>query len=246
MEQLRTHGGWQQAETDRLWQEIRRAAEEGEPLRSVFEKMSEELHRKPNSIRNYYYMQLRTQAADELRRAAPFETFSQEEVRSLIREVLSAKGRGESVRSCVMSLSGGDKQKMLRLQNKYRSVLSKKPELIAEIAAELTDAGLPCPPVPSASVLPATPVFSTQDADVQRLFDAVEALLQRSQQPMQRDRMRVQRDVYMMQLEDLQKAAGELVYQCKELCAGVLCGESAAPLREQLTRCISKVENLCG
>ena len=55
------HSGWSQEETELLLREIQAAADSGEPLRSVFEKTGEALGRKPNSVRNYYYMQLREQ-----------------------------------------------------------------------------------------------------------------------------------------------------------------------------------------
>ena len=71
-------------------------------------------------------MQLRDQAGDAFKRAAPFETFSENEVRDLVRQILVARGKGQSVRACVMALSGGDRALMLRYQNKYRSILRKK------------------------------------------------------------------------------------------------------------------------
>ena len=63
--------GWSPEETELLWQEIRAAAESGAPLRGVFERMGQALGRKPNSVRNYYYMQLRGQGDASIRRAAP-------------------------------------------------------------------------------------------------------------------------------------------------------------------------------
>ena len=54
-------------------------------------------------------------------------------------------GRGESVRACVNRLAGGDRAGMLRYQNKYRSVLKNRPEMLMEVANELRAEGLPCP-----------------------------------------------------------------------------------------------------
>ena len=87
MEQTMVRGprsGWREDEIDQLWREIQRANASGQPLRSVFEEMGGRLGRKPNSVRNYYYMQLRGQEGDTLRRAQPFETFTEAEVRSLL------------------------------------------------------------------------------------------------------------------------------------------------------------------
>ena len=94
--------GWRPEETEMLWKEIRAASETGASLRGVFERMGQTLGRKPNSVRNYYYMQLRDQAGDEFKRAAPFETFTDEEIHHLLRHVLAAKGQGKSVRASVL------------------------------------------------------------------------------------------------------------------------------------------------
>ncbi|MBE5776168.1 MAG: hypothetical protein E7326_01515 [Clostridiales bacterium] len=243
MEQLTRRNGWQEAETALLWQEIEKAAVTGETLRSVFDRMGEKLERKPNSVRNYYYMQLRSREGAAMRRAAPFETFSREEINALLREVLTAQGRGESVRSCVMRLSRGDQKRMLRLQNKYRSVLSKRPEWVSEIAEELTREGIPCMMPQAQQTLPPLRQPDVQDADAQALYRAVENLLRRAQESDPRgDRARAQRDVCLMQLEELQQASGELVQICKEVCAER--SEMGADSVDRMTNCLSRVENL--
>ena len=81
------HGGWQQQEIDVLERTVSEAAQTGQSLRSVFERVSEELGRKPNSIRNFYYAQLRTQEGGAAPRALPFETFAPEEVEQLVERV---------------------------------------------------------------------------------------------------------------------------------------------------------------
>ena len=80
--QGRARAGWQDRETERLFQAVDEAAREGQPLRHVFESLSGELGRKPNSIRNYYYARLRQHPESTVQRAAPFQTFTQEEVRA--------------------------------------------------------------------------------------------------------------------------------------------------------------------
>ena len=55
----RTRAGWQEDETTRLFTAVKEASATGAPLRSVFESLSDDLGRKPNSIRNYYYAQTR-------------------------------------------------------------------------------------------------------------------------------------------------------------------------------------------
>ena len=137
------HGGWQQQEIDVLERTVSEAAQTGQSLRSVFERVSEELGRKPNSIRNFYYAQLRTQEGGTAPRALPFETFAPEEVEQLVERVLTARGQGKSVRACVRELSGGDKTRMLRYQNKYRSTVRTRPELVHRVMDRLSEQGVP-------------------------------------------------------------------------------------------------------
>lgn len=143
---IRTRTGWQEEETSRLFSAVKEASAAGEPLRSVFESLSGDLGRKPNSIRNYYYACLRQRPEAGQLRAAPFTTFTPEETHELLRQVLMARGQGISVRACVMKMAEGDHSRMLRYQNKYRALLKHRPELIESVRAELQREGLPCPP----------------------------------------------------------------------------------------------------
>ncbi len=137
-------GGWRQEENDLLFGAVQQAAVEGKPLRDVFVQVGQQLNRKPNSIRNYYYARVKEEP-----KLAPskvtFRAFEQEELHQLLRDVLMARGQGESVRSCVTRRAGGDRSAMLRYQNKYRSILKNKPEMLMEVAQELRMEGLPCP-----------------------------------------------------------------------------------------------------
>ncbi len=137
------HGGWQKQEIEALERSVEQAEQSGEPLRSVFERMGQELGRRPNSIRNYYYAQVRARQEDGTPRALPFETFSQEEVEKLMKSVLTARAQGVSVRACVRELAGGDRTRMLRYQNKYRSVIRTRPELVRRLMEELDAEGKP-------------------------------------------------------------------------------------------------------
>ena len=165
--------GWQEAETARLFTAVREASASGAPLRSVFEALSDDLGRKPNSIRNYYYACLREQPGAAQRPPA-FQPFTPEETRELLRQVLMARGRGMSVRACVMQLSQGSHSRMLRYQNKYRTILKTRPELIAQICEELKQEGLPCPdvtPAPAVRIDHADAAFcDPEDAAAARLM----------------------------------------------------------------------------
>lgn len=221
--------GWSDKETQRLWDEIKQAADSGAPLRGVFERMGKELGRKPNSIRNYYYMQLRTRGGESFKRAAPFKTFSREEIDALLRAVLTARGRGQSVRACVSELAGGDQSLMLRYQNKYRAILRKRPEWVAAIAEELRAQGQPCPDEQSA--LEETVSVERLRADIDRkarlmddhdVYMALSSLdmlidrVARLDTPQVADRLRVRCDLLMIRLEELREAARDTLTVCKE------------------------------
>ena len=172
-----THNGWTREEADLLRNEVKQAAQTGASLRVVFERMGETLGRKPNSVRNYYYMQLRDQEGEDCKRAAPFETFTDEEIHDLLRHVLAAKGQGQSVRASVMDLSHGDKTLMLRYQNKYRAMLKNCPDRIREIREILAKEGhetpdpyTPDPHLPRVGRPPKTPIPATA---IRRLLDAL-------------------------------------------------------------------------
>ena len=178
------HGGWQQQEIDVLERTVNEAAQSGQSLRSVFERVSEELGRKPNSIRNFYYAQLRTQEGGAAPRALPFETFAPEEVEQLVERVLTARGQGKSVRACVRELSGGDKTRMLRYQNKYRSTVRTRPELVRRVMDRLSEQGVPyVSPYPQEEDAQAnltalrSRATASSDPQLTQLFDGLSHLL---------------------------------------------------------------------
>ena len=103
--------------------------------------MSRQLGRKPNSIRNFYYAQVRAAQGEDGARAAPFETFSPEEVERLVEQVLTARAQGVSVRACVRQMADGDRTRMLRYQNKYRSTVRTRPEIVRRVMDRLNEQG---------------------------------------------------------------------------------------------------------
>ena len=135
--------GWSDYENQLLWETADEAQQQGLPLKAVFERISEKTGRRPNSIRNYYYAQVR-QREGEGAHAARFVPFTQEEVDSLMEKVLRARASGQSVRSCLQEISGGDHSLTLRLQNKYRSVVKNRPEYVHEMVERLNEEGVMC------------------------------------------------------------------------------------------------------
>ena len=216
------HGGWKQQEIDALQESIAAAEERGESLRSVFEKMSNQLGRRPNSIRNFYYAQLRTGQDGESTRAAPFETFAPDEVEKLVEDVITARAQGMSVRACVRKLADGDRTRMLRYQNKYRSTVRTRPELVRRVMNRLSESGTPYVSPYAAQENPPElgqlkiRAQNSGDQQIEQLFSSLEYLLGRALTPpdehaadsgaqRKADRLGAQCDVLRMELDDEQK-----------------------------------------
>lgn len=139
---------WTVEETKRLFDLCNEARSQGKGLRTAFETIAKEVNRKPNSVRNYYYAHLKTlnlmpEMTNQLGikvvpgKSVSFETFSEEEIVSLIRTVLIEQAKGRSVRSITTELANGDKSLMLRLQNKYRSVVFRSRKKTESIMRQL-------------------------------------------------------------------------------------------------------------
>ena len=224
------HGGWQKSEIDALQRRIDEAAKTGESLRSVFDQLGQELGRKPNSIRNFYYAQVRSQGEGSMGRALPFETFSQDEVEQLIKSVLTARAQGMSVRACVRKLADGDRTLMLRYQNKYRSTVRTRPELVARVMAQLAEEGVAYVSPYTADALPqddALPRLHHQaersgDPQLAQLFSSLDHLLalalaprepvpaQDSDAQRKADRLSAQLDMLRIVLDDEQTKSAAL------------------------------------
>ncbi len=134
--------GWSETENKLLWETADAAQQQGLPLKGVFEQIARETGRRPNSIRNYYYAQVRERG--DVNHSARFVPFTQDQVDWLIRQVLIARAAGQSVRSCLQKLSGGDHSLMLRYQNKYRAVIKSRPDYVRDIVDQLNDEGVAC------------------------------------------------------------------------------------------------------
>lgn len=139
--EIRLRTGWKDEETQLLLNEVKKAEEKKLPLKAVFLKVAESTGRKPNSIRNYYYLKAKEDGSGLDKRTVSFTPFTKAEIRELVYDVLKAQGEGESVRSATLRLGGGDRHKMLRYQNKYRSVIKNNRELVESVIEELEAAG---------------------------------------------------------------------------------------------------------
>ena len=231
--------GWRDEESNTLFSAVREASRQGTPLRSVFEQVASSLGRKPNSIRNYYYAQLRQRPETGLNRAAPFQTFTDDEVRELLRTVLAARGQGVSVRACVMRMAGGDRSLMLRYQNKYRSILKNRPHLLSDIAEDLRRDGIAVPDNAESAYLQDAPARTAVqfaraqqlsqalgDPAVSQMMEGLNILLQRAltfrgrDRTTDLDRLQITYDLARMRWEDeqnrLYEAIDDMLNVCRE------------------------------
>lgn len=86
--------GWKKEEDTLLFAEIEKSVGRGTPLKSVFEAVAEQTGRKPNSVRNYYYARIKEKdLSTTALHAGAFVPFTEEEIHSLLRTVLSAPGK---------------------------------------------------------------------------------------------------------------------------------------------------------
>ena len=56
---MNRRSGWSESENKLLWETADEAQQQGLPLKAVFEQIARQTGRRPNSIRNYYYAQVR-------------------------------------------------------------------------------------------------------------------------------------------------------------------------------------------
>lgn len=218
--------GWKVDEIEALRQAVRSANENGEPLRGVFDQISRTLGRKPNSIRNFYYAQLKGAQQPGTPRALPFQTFTESEMQNLLRGVLQGRAEGLSVRACVYRMAGGDKTLMLRYQNKYRSLLKTRPALVREVMEKLASEGIRCrdPFVPRGALPQSISVAQTEarlretgDPALMQLLTGLNALISRcsdTEQSLAMERMQVRQDMLHTELNDVRAAHQQLREAC--------------------------------
>lgn len=247
--------GWQEQETSRLFSAVQAARGSGAPLRQVFEELSQDLGRKPNSIRNYYYACLRQQE-QETPRAPTFVPFTEEETHELLRQVLTGCGQGMSVRACVMRMAEGDHSRMLRYQNKYRAILKYHPQRIAQVREELAAEGIATPAAPEADDrtfdVPENSAASALLAEpcVQKMLEGMKELLQHAaakaaaasgKEELQRslDRLRVEQDLRRIAWEkDYAEAVAQV--QALKACLERVQGEDETEQACDVADCIGR------
>lgn len=133
--------------------EVNKSKEAAQPVNRAFEVIAEKSGLKFNTVKNYYYRYIHeknnTPRGPE-RDGEPPEngmdvvgsTFTDQEVKELMKAMLLGQAKGKSVRGCANELAKNDKRLMLRYQNKYRNVLSGDPKYLEELMKEMSNDGL--------------------------------------------------------------------------------------------------------
>ena len=131
-------------------------------------------------------------------------------------------------------------------------------ETLSQVCRELEAEGLPAPHGEEIAVEKEKSAYAqetnrpmeSRDADVQAVYDAVERLEKRLNPPgvSSGDRLRVQRDLLLMQLEDLQLAARDVIQCCKDFIGSIPEERNALTpaFCEALAGYLSKLESCAG
>lgn len=130
---------WDDQEVKTLFKFVEIKKSEGMPLIRIFEEYAKCTMRQKNSVRNYYYKEL-ANMQNSPKRAIDLEIdlnnhvvvkgepFTKSEEQQVLQQIKELVAQGYSVRKACYSLSKGNVSHMLRLQNKYRSLIKQKGE----------------------------------------------------------------------------------------------------------------------
>jgi len=130
----------------------------------MFGLIAKEMGLRPNSVRNFYY---KVTCKDDKK---AFKAFTRSETDNLLKAVLLGLSRGESVRSICTTLANGDKNKMLRFQNKYRAILAKDPARLDAVKTALDKQGYLVKD-PVAKTLPVAQIIKMPHVNDEKLSD---------------------------------------------------------------------------
>ena len=144
---------WNNVEVKKLFQTVEKYKNENKSLLDAFKEFAKKSNRKPNSVRNYYYLEIR-ELSQNIERQKKLgidlsnhkvnfsDKFSEEETKNLIKEILRQKCMGVSVRKSCLNLADGDLSKMVRFQNKFRNISATNRKLYEQCLSELKIEGL--------------------------------------------------------------------------------------------------------
>ncbi|MDE6583624.1 MAG: hypothetical protein K2K31_03150 [Clostridia bacterium] len=128
---------WNNEEVKSLFQAVEECKKNQKSLKNAFVSHANKYKRKPNSVRNYYYMEVENLKNDRrrcqtlgvnlsLHEKSVFQNFDKSEEDKLVSQIETLQKQGLSVRSACLKLSKGDLTMMTRLQNKYQNIKRKE------------------------------------------------------------------------------------------------------------------------
>lgn len=141
---------WSIEQTKKLFSLVYDNAQKGVGLTSAFSQMAKESGKSANSVRNYYYAQLKIfLMLPDLRRSLGIKTvsmrkenfkiFSEKEIVDLVECILVGKAQGKSIRAVINERARFDKKLALRYQNKYRSMVATHEDKVQKIMKSLRE-----------------------------------------------------------------------------------------------------------
>ena len=124
---------WKDAEVKCLFDFVQEYNKSNKPLSQAFKDYAKKSGRKPNSVRNYYYLEL-SNLIENASRAKKLDIdlawhskkqakfFSEEETNQAMKKIDELGKCGYSVRKACLTIANGNVEQMVRLQNKYRAI----------------------------------------------------------------------------------------------------------------------------
>ena len=136
---------WKDEEVKNLFDFIKQCNTQGKSLTVAFKEYALNSGRQPNSVRNYYYLELNNLLNNpqrvknlnidlSLHQKKETRFFTEEETEKQMKQLMELINKGYSVRKACLTVGNGNLEMMVRLQNKYRSILKTNPEYLENFA----------------------------------------------------------------------------------------------------------------
>ena len=150
---MKDYSKWKDDEVIKLFRFIENGKKQNKCLSNLFSEFASLTNRMPNSVRNYYYAELNCLENDKTRQKklnidlslhqkVDQKEFSYDETKQLVMDILKQTSKGLSVRKACLNLADGDINKMVRFQNKFRTVVLKDKNLYDSCLNELKNQGV--------------------------------------------------------------------------------------------------------
>ena len=116
-----------------LFEYIKETDEAHIPRLRAFDDFATKHNLKCETVRNLYYSSVKQYKLEDVFNIEKCKHFKENELRSTMRELVSEINRTKSVRQACYNVSNGDAKIMLRLQNKYRSILKNNLDYLLKL-----------------------------------------------------------------------------------------------------------------